>query len=119
MLDALVPHAHIHALICPFHDTIAMSLVLRIITLVAVTRFPFEDSESVLLVRIVHTLIRVALRIAVLVCLLFLPLSVAVLETVEELPGVAAAIGPLVLAKAFWLSLIILPDVAVTVGEEV
>ena len=36
MLDALVPHSFVHALICPLHDAVAVALVLRVVALVAV-----------------------------------------------------------------------------------
>ena len=36
MLDALVPHSFVHALVSPLHDSVAMALVLRVIALVAV-----------------------------------------------------------------------------------
>ena len=72
-----------------------------------------------LLVSFVHAFVRVALGLAILISLLLLPFSVAMLQTVLELSSVTAAIFPLVLAEAFRLTLGVLTDIAVSVGEEI
>lgn len=119
VLDTLIPDAHISALICPLHHTVPVALVLQVIAFVPVTRLPFEDTISVLLVILVETLVRIALRVTELVSLLFLPFSMAVFESIQELASVAAAILPLVLAEAFRLSLGILANITVAIGEKV
>ena len=119
MLDTLVPHTHVHALICPLHLTVAVALVLKIVAFVPVARFPFKDSIPVLLVCLIEALVRVALGVAVFVGLLLFPLAVAVFQAAHELPGVTAAILPLVLSEALWPSFCILADIAVAVGKEI
>ena len=72
-----------------------------------------------LLVLPIHSFIRVALSVAELVSLLFLPLSMTMLESIDELPSVAAPILPLVLAESLGFSFIVLAHEAVAVGKEV
>ena len=74
---------------------------------------------SVLLIVLIHAFIHIALRVTVLVRLLFLPFTVTVLESIIELTCITAAILPLVLTKSFRLAFLVLTNVAVTVGEEI
>ena len=57
VLDALIPHAHVDALIGPAHDTISMALILSIVALVTVTGFPFKDAVAVLFIGLIHALV--------------------------------------------------------------
>ena len=57
VLDTLIPHAHVDALIGPAHDAISMALVFSIVALVTVTRLPLEDAVAVLLIGLIHTLV--------------------------------------------------------------
>ena len=74
---------------------------------------------AMLLVVDVLTIVRIALRVAILTCLLLLPFSMAVLQSVPELTGVTAAIYPLVLAETLRFTLNVLSDKDVAVGKEV
>ena len=119
VLDASVPHAHVDTLVSPAHHSVPVSLIVQVVALVAVSRFPLEDTRAVLFVAHIHAFVLVALRVSKLICLLFLPLAVAVFEAILELSCVAAAIFPLVLAESLWFALTVLADIAVTVGEEI
>ena len=119
MLDTLFPQSHVAAFVGPAHHTVPMSLILLIVALITVTGLPLEDAVPVLLVCFVHPLVRVALSLAILVGLLFLPFSVAMLQTILKLSSVTAAIFPFILTEAFGLSLCVLSHIAVSVGEEV
>ena len=119
VLDASVPHAHVDTLVGPAHHSVPMALIVQVVALVPVARFPLEHSRSVLFVAHVHALVLVALCVAQLICLLFLPLAMAVFETVLELSCVAAAIFPLVLTESLWFSLTVLTDIAVAICEKV
>ena len=72
-----------------------------------------------LLIVDILAIIRVALRVAVLISLLLLPFSVTVLQPVLELAGVTAAVHPLILTKAFRLSIDVLADEYISICEEV
>ena len=72
-----------------------------------------------LLVVDVLAVIRVALRVTVLIGLLFLPFSVPVLQSILKLASVTAAVHPLILTEAFWFSIDILPDEYIPICEEV
>jgi putative effector of murein hydrolase LrgA (UPF0299 family) len=72
-----------------------------------------------LLVLLVHSFIHVALSVAEFVSLLFLPLSMAILESIDELSSVATPILPLVLAESFRFSFTVLAHEAVAIGKEV
>ena len=74
---------------------------------------------AVLLVAHVHALILVTFRVSKVICLLFLPLAMAVLQAVLELPSVAAAVFPLVLTEALRLSLVVLTDIAISIHKKV
>ena len=72
-----------------------------------------------LLIICVLTLILVTFYAALVICFPLLPFAVTMLEAVQELPGVATSIPPLVLSEAFGLTLVILANIAVAVDEEV
>ena len=57
MLDSSIPNAHVLALIGPLHDSIAVTLVLAVVALIAISRLPLEDTIAVLLVLLVHALV--------------------------------------------------------------
>lgn len=96
-----------------------MSLVVNVVSLVLVARLPVEDAKAVLFVILVHPFVRVTLGLPVLVSLLFLPFSVTVFQTVDELASVATSILPLVLPEPFRLSIAVLANVAVAIRKKV
>ena len=72
-----------------------------------------------LFVVFIHAFVGITLCIAEFICLLLLPLAVAMLEAILELACVAASILPLVLAEALGFTLRVLTNIAISVSEEV
>jgi hypothetical protein len=119
VLDALIPDSHISALICPLHDSIPMALIFQVISLISVATFPLEHAPTMLLVILIETLIRVALRVTKFISLLFLPLAMSMFESIHELACITTSILPLVLTESLRLALGVLADIAISICKEV
>ena len=65
------------------------------------------------------SLVSIASGVAILVCLLLLPLTVAILHATFELTSIATAINPLILTEALRFSVDILTNKDIPIGEEV
>ena len=57
MLNTLIPHPHVSALIGPHHDTVSIALILIIVPFVSIAGLPFENTVAMLLVVLVHAFI--------------------------------------------------------------
>jgi len=92
-----------------------MALVALVAALVDVSTFPGELAKAALLIEFILTFISVAVG-----CIYFLtPAALAVFHTVLEIAYIVAAVLPLVLAEAVWLSELVLARVNVTISENV
>ena len=88
MLDPLAPFTLINRAVGPEHLSVAIALVILIISLVDVAALPGKDSLAILAVVDVLAIILIARR----ECIgLFLPLAFAVFEALSEFTHVDAA----------------------------
>ena len=113
MLDSLLPLALVDGAIGPEHLTIAFSLIIYVAAFVDVATFPSENTIAVLPVLGILTIILVAW------ChiLLLLPLALAMLQALPELPHIDTPGFPLVLPLAIRLALLVRSGIGVTVCE--
>ena len=118
-LDALVPRSHVGAPVCPSHHTIALPLIINVAPHINVARLPLESAVPMLLIVDILSLVSIASGIAILVCLLLFPLTVAVLHATFELTSIATSVYPLILTEALWFTVDILTNKDISIGEEV
>ena len=118
-LDALIPCSHVGAPVCPSHHTIALPLIIDVAPHINVARLPLKSAVPMLFIVDILSLVSIASGVAILVCLLLLPLTVAILHASFELTSIATSINPLILTEAFRFSVDILTNKDITIGEEV
>ncbi len=115
MLNSLAPNPLVDAAVDPVHLSVAVALVITIVTLVQISTGPLEDTITVLLVHVVVTLVRVYLP----VWHRFLPLALPMLHSILEIAYIGLPVLPLVLSEAVWLTAHVLPRVHVAVRKKV
>ena len=98
----------------PSHLTQALAHIFGIRAVVDIAGLPLEYAIAVLVVGLELAFILVAIR-----SIAFLPLAVAVLETLFEVAKIASSIGPLVLSEPFRFALDVLPVVLVAIRKDV
>jgi hypothetical protein len=120
MLDTFMPGATIDGAVSPAHLTEALSFIADIATSVGVARLPFEEAPAVFLISEIITFVLISFGVwwkrGVKS---FPPLSISVFEAVFEGALISVPVHPLVLAIALWLSVLILSNVHVAIGEEI
>lgn len=120
MLNTLMPCAPIDRAVSPVHLTKTLPLVLEIAAPVSVPRLPFEVTPAVFLIVKVISFILVGLSVGwERGVQRFPPFSLAMLETILESTLVGVSIHPFILSETFWLAVLILANVDVSIGEEI
>jgi hypothetical protein len=114
VLNASTPLSLINASICPLHFSIAISFIVFIFTLVDITTGPSEDTIALFLVLTIIAFVLVTLG-----TFLALPAAFAVLQAALKLADVERTVLPSVLPFPVRLTFLVLPNVYVTIGEDV
>ena len=120
MLDSFVPGTPIHGAISPAHLSEPISLILYVSAPIRVPGLPLEVAPPVFLIIQIVALVLICLcirRETRVEC--FPPLAMAVFETILEGTLVGVAIRPLVLTVTLRLTIQVLANVHIIIGEEV
>lgn len=113
-MAAFDPLTFVYTAVVPVHLAVTVPQVKFIPSFVDVSRLPLENTVAMFGVPVELPFILVAIR-----PLIFLPLALAMSQTILEGPCVYGSIAPSVLTVTVWDSILILPLVLVTILKNV
>jgi hypothetical protein len=116
VLNAYLPFSLINGTICPIHLSIAIALVIHVVSFVYIAALPREYAIPILSVTRVFTIISIAWRCCIY---LFLPFTLAVLEAILKLAYIHAPALPFILSMTIWFTCSICTSEGVPIGENV
>ena len=115
VLDTLFPFSFIDGAIGPVHLTIAVALIIHVVSIVYVTTLPSEDALTVLLVHLVHTLESVAFGLIAN----FPPFAFSLFHAVFEFSDICTTVLPFIVSVAIWFSESVVTSVYIAVCENI
>ena len=115
VLNTILPLPFINRAVYPVHFSVAVSLIVFIVSFEVVSTRPLKDSKTIFLVKLVLPFVAVSNMFALID--VFLPLSLPVFQAILKVSCIDGAIAPLVLPLPVRLSKLVFTCIIVSIGK--